>query len=260
MVDDSRLAAATLERLIGEIDPKGTCTVVTTAVDALTCCTDEVVDVAFLDIEMPGVNGLSLAHRLKRASPDTNVVFVTGYPEYALDAWNTHASAFLVKPVDEADVRRALNSLRIPLASHHGRGLFVRCFGSFEVFFDGVPVPFERSHTKELLAYLIDRRGAVVSMAELVCVLWEGQPDTVSRRSQLRTCISELRRTLDRIGRTDALIRRRGGVAINLADYECDYYGYMAGNPDAINSFRGEYLRQYSWGEETLATLLTGEV
>ena len=260
VVDDSRLAATSLARVMSHIDPEGTCEVVSSAAEALGRCASGDVDVAFLDIEMPGTNGLALAQRLKYKAPKTNVVFVTGYPEYALDAWNTQASAFLVKPAGESDVRRALDNLRISPIERHDHGLFVQCFGSFQVFYDGKPVTFERAHTKELFAYLIDRRGAFVTVGELVCVLWEDLPDTSSRRSQLRTYISELRRVLVRVGRGDALIRRRGGVAVNLADYECDYLGYLAGLPDDINCFRGEYLRQYSWGESTAAQLIAGEV
>lgn len=258
IVDDSRLSAAALSRAISSIDPTGTCEVVLSAGDALARCEDGSVDVAFLDIEMPGTNGLALAQRLKREAPRTNVIFVTGYPEYALDAWETQASAFLVKPASEADVRRALEQLRTPLGPSRDRGLFIRCFGNFEVFYDGEPVAFERAHTRELLAYLIDRRGALVSVGELVAVLWEDMPDTASRRSQLRTYISELRRTMERLGYPEAVVRQRGGVAIKLGTSECDYYGFIRNLPEAINMYRGEYMRQYSWAEETAALLASG--
>ena len=258
IVDDSRLAASALARIIGRLDPQGECVVALTAQEALAISGSGPIDVVFLDIEMPGVNGLEVARKLKLIAPTTNVVFVTGYPQYALDAWNTQASAFLVKPVDDDDVRRALDNLRNPIGSRHGSGLFVRCFGNFEVFYDGEPVSFERSHTKELLAYLVDRRGAVVTTGELVAVLWEGMPDTVSRRSQLRTLISDLRRTFERLGHPEAIVKRRGGVAVKLTDAECDYFGFVSGVPEAINSYCGEYMSQYSWAEPTAALLGLG--
>lgn len=255
VVDDSRLAAASLARVMRRVDPTGTCEMVYTPAEALDACEKKHVDVVFLDIEMPGVNGLDVARRLRQRAPETNVVFVTGYPEYALDAWKTHASAFLVKPVDDGDVRRALESLRVPVHPVKRPGLFVQCFGNFAVFYDDELVAFERQHTKELLAYLVDRRGALVSTGELIAVLWEGLPDTASRRSQLRTLISDLRHTLERLGVGEALVKQRGGVAISLRDDQCDYYSYLAGNPDAINRYRGEYLCQYSWAELTAAQL-----
>ena len=254
IVDDSRLAASSLVKTMGRVNGQIECGVALTAAEAVEAYTTERYDVVFLDIEMPGVNGLELARRLKVDAPETNVVFVTAYPEYALDAWMTQASAFLVKPVDDDDVRRALDRLRTPVRSFE-RGLFVRCFGNFEVFYQVQPVNFERQQTKELMAYLVDRRGAFVSMGELIAVLWENKPDTPSLRSQLRTLISDLRRTMERLGHPDAVVKRRGGVAINLATDECDYYGFVRGVPAAINQYRGEYMRQYSWAEPTVALL-----
>ncbi len=258
IVDDSMLAAASLAKVVEQADPKGSCRVVNSAAEALDVCETDPIDVAFLDIEMPGVNGLVLAQRMRERLPETNVVFVTGYPGYALDAWKTQASSFLVKPASEQDVRQALSSLRVMPTRLRERGLYVQCFGNFEVFFDGKPVSFERSHTKELLAYLIDRRGALVSMGELVSVLWEEQPDTPSRRSQLRTFISDLRRTFERLGLPQAIIRRRGGVAVSVSSVECDYYGFIGGLPEATARYHGEYMLQYWWAEPTAARLASG--
>lgn len=258
LVDDSKLSVSSLVRVLERVDASMRCEVATGAAEAIEALRNTSYDVAFLDIEMPGINGLELARRLKLSFPTTNIVFVTGYPEYALDAWNTQASAFLVKPVDEQDVRRALDNLRIPVINPVNSGLYVQCFGNFEVFFDGVPVAFERHHTKELLAYLVDRRGAFVSMGELMAVLWEDRPDTPSLRSQLRTLISDLRRTLSDLGYGQAVVKRRGGVAIAITANECDYYAFVSGDPDAINRYRGEYMCQYSWAESTTALLGTG--
>lgn len=258
VVDDSRLAAAAMARIIERIDPQGECLQSLSASDALSKCEDGSIDVAFLDIEMPGANGLDMARRLKLMAPRTNVIFVTGYPEYALDAWSTQASAFLVKPVDESAVRRALDNLRVPVGMTEDAGIFVQCFGNFEVFFNQEPVHFERHQTKELLAYLVDRQGAFVSTPDLVTVLWEGLPDTASRRSQLRTLISDLRHTMTRLGYPNAVVKHRGDVAIKLSVDECDYYGFIHGLPGAVNRYRGEYMRQYSWAEMTAALLETG--
>lgn len=256
IVDDSKLASASLVKALSRVDPEASCELAYTARQAFEIMADKSFDVVFLDIEMPGINGLEVARRLRRHSSKTNVVFVTGYPEYALDAWRTQASAFLVKPVSDDDLRRALDQLRVPVGNEQHAGLYVQCFGNFEVFSNGAPVYFERQHTKELMAYLVDRQGALVTTGELLTVLWEGLPDTTSRRSQLRTLISDLRRTLERLGEPQVLVRRRGGVAIMLTSDQCDYYAFLEGNPDAINRFHGEYMCQYSWSELTCASLV----
>ena len=126
---------------------------------------------------------------------------------------------------------------------------------NFEVFFDGKPVHFSRSRTKELFAYLIDRRGAGSTMGQLISVLWEGRPDTESVRSQLRSLISDLRATFRALDREDVIIKRRDLIAVNPDRVDCDYYRFLRGEPAAVETFRGEYMSNYSWGETTLGAL-----
>lgn len=72
-------------------------------------------DVAFLDIEMPGMSGLEAAKRIREISPRTNIVFVTAYSDYALDAFPLHPSGYLVKPATAEKVRLELSNLRYPV-------------------------------------------------------------------------------------------------------------------------------------------------
>ena len=74
------------------------------------------VDLAFLDIELGKASGLDLCRSLLEINPCTNVVYLTAYPDYALDAWDTGACGFLVKPLTPESVRRQLKMLRFPFA------------------------------------------------------------------------------------------------------------------------------------------------
>ena len=73
------------------------------------------VALVFLDIELGRISGIDLCRELLRISPRTNVIYLTGYPEYALNAWETGASGFLLKPLDVEEVRRELSRLRYPV-------------------------------------------------------------------------------------------------------------------------------------------------
>ena len=73
------------------------------------------VALVFLDVEMGITNGLDLCRELLRLSPRTNVIYLTAFPEYSLDAWETGASGFLLKPLDADEVRRELYRLRYPV-------------------------------------------------------------------------------------------------------------------------------------------------
>lgn len=57
------------------------------------------VQIAFLDIDMPEMNGLDVAKKIHELSPATAVIFTTGYPQFALDAFKTHAIGYLLKPI-----------------------------------------------------------------------------------------------------------------------------------------------------------------
>ena len=133
--------------------------------------------------------------------------------------------------------------------------LFARCFGSFEVFSQGRPFLFQRRKTKELLAFLIDRRGATCSAEEIGAALWENEADLRKIKHQLRNLVSDLRDALEKIGMEDLLIRKSGILAINAEQLDCDYYQLLRGDPEAINAYHGEYMTQYSWAEMTAGKL-----
>ena len=159
-------------------------------------------DVVFSDIDLPGISGLTLVVKIKAAAPQARLVFVTGFDQYALEAYRIHAHGYLLKPVDTAAIREELDQM--PEASMAGSSrLYARCFGPFEVFSQGRPLLFQRRKTKELLAFLIDRRGATCSSEEIGAVLWEDEADLRKTKHQLRNLVSDLRQTLEKIGMGD---------------------------------------------------------
>ena len=69
-------------------------------------------DVAFLDINMRGINGLGLAEKITALHPDCKIVFCTGYEEYAVSAFKIHASGYLIKPVSAEDVQKEIDVIK----------------------------------------------------------------------------------------------------------------------------------------------------
>lgn len=208
-------------------------------------------DVIFSDIRMPGLSGLELAARLKRLSPDTKLVFVTGY-DYAIDAYRLHASGYVYKPVDADRVREELDVL-FPEKSHRLR---VQCFGQFEVFWRNQPLAFSRKQAKELLAYLVDRRGALCSTEAVIAALWEEPEDRNSAKHRVWNLTSDLRTTLKAVGMEDVLVSKSRQIAVRTDLLDCDYYLALDGDPSAQEAFHDEYMEQYSWAEATKARLL----
>lgn len=213
-------------------------------------------DVVFSDIELPEMNGLALAVEIKKQSPETKIIFVTGFPKYAADAFRLHANGYIVKPVSSSRVREELDHLRLPnTMPEEQEKLRVRCFGHFEVFWHGEPVVFQRKQSKELLAFLIDREGRACTSEEIAAALWENEGDMKAASSRIRRILHDLRATLREIGMEDLLIRQRRQLAVRRELLDCDYYRMLEGDMDAVNAFGGTYMMEYSWAELTTGRL-----
>ena len=256
IVDDKSAVVSMLRRILLRVDPDGTHFGYTDVREALESAEHTRIDAAFLDIEMPGTDGITLARKLQQIQPLMNIIFITGYSEYMPEAFALYASDYIMKPVTEKAVVRALSHLRYrPAKQPSQNGLQVQCFGSFEVFSGGKPLKFSRQKCKELFAYLIDRHGAVCSNDMIIGNLWPDESPTDSRKSMVRTLITELARTLRLAESENVLIRMQGGISVDVNRLDCDYYRFLNGDPLAMHAFHGEYMTQYSFAEETRAAL-----
>ena len=258
IVDDEEPAALSLERVVEQVLGAGTR--ILTARDgkgALALAAKSRPDLAFLDVQMPGMNGLELARRLEARDREINIIIVTAHPQYALPAWQLHVSDYLLKPAGEEDVRLALANLRRPVRGGAGqrRRLRIQCFGNFEVFVDERPLAFHRSGAKELLAYLVSRRGASASTGELCSVLWEDDRALELKKSYLRTNFAVLKKTLEGCGLGAVLCHSRDSYSVDPSQMDCDYYRYLERDPVARGTYQGEFMRQYSWAEMLIGGL-----
>lgn len=248
VVDDERIVLEAETAAVKRALPEANVYSYQKSNNALEFANENRIDIAFLDINIKGITGLKLAEKLQEYNSKTNIIFCTGYSEYSLEAHDLYCSAYLMKPITDEKLQKALKNLRYPL-SEKIEGLRVQCFGNFEVYKYGVPVVFKQKKTKELLAYLIDRRGATVSTKEMLMVLYEND----NKESYIRNLRADLKHTFENLGFGDALVRQGGDMGINMEKIECDYYEYLSGRKEL---FRGEYMSQYSFGENTLARLI----
>ena len=242
LVDDEKLQLTRLEESVKSVLPTADIVSYTNPVLALNENKKQKIDIAFLDIEMPELNGIQLAKALKGINPKINIVFVTAFNRFALDAMKMHASGFVTKPVNEEKIFEEINGLRYPVELTPTKKLQIKCFGNFEVFHDGQPLKFAYSKSKELFAYLVDREGSAININELNAILWEED-----HTSYLRNLISDIQKTLAKVGASDVFIKRHNECYIDTSKVDCDAYEYKNNNPEAIRMYRGEYMYQYSW-------------
>ena len=242
LVDDEQLQLTRLEGVCKKILPNDVFYVYNNPVKAYEENKDNKIDLAFLDIEMPGINGIQLAKKLKAINPQINIIFVTAYNTYALDAYKIHAFGYVTKPVNENKIRAEIDALNEQVNLRPTKKLQVKCFGNFEVFHNGKIVKFSYQKSKEVFAYLIDREGSSANINELNAVMWEED-----HKSYLRNLIADIQQTLNSIDCGDVFIKKRNECSVDVSKIDCDAYEYKNNNPDAIRMYRGEYMIQYSW-------------
>ena len=114
MVDDSKVILTQGLSVLGDVMPNATITGFIWPREAIEYAQMNRIALAVLDIELGTASGLDLCRTLLGINPRTNVVYLTAYPDYSLDAWNTGACGFLVKPLTPNDVRKVLEMLRYP--------------------------------------------------------------------------------------------------------------------------------------------------
>lgn len=249
VVDDESIALEGLLDIIWEIVPDAEVNGFEYPEDALAFAELQKCDIAFLDVEMAGMSGIELARRLKQYNHDINIIFATGFDEYYKEAYDLHASGYLTKPITADKVKRELDDLRRPIPKQ--KRMRVQAFGNFEVYVDNYPIAFKYSKTKELLAYLIDRRGALCTIGELQAVIFE---DDNGHGTYMKSLRRDLLETLETVGCENVIACQRGKLGVIPDRLQCDYYDWYDGKRTGI-VWQGEYMMQYSWGEYTAGIL-----
>lgn len=118
IVDDEPLARSRLSRLLAQLPGYQLVAEAENGAQALQLCTDLTPDLVFLDIEMPGADGLSVAADLARIQPPPAVIFVTAHPQHALAAYQVAPADYLLKPIGLAQLQLCLERLGVSTRVH----------------------------------------------------------------------------------------------------------------------------------------------
>jgi len=116
MVDDNSVILSDGLGVVEEVMPDANITGFIWPQEAIDYAKANRIDLAILDIEMGNSSGLTLCRTLLEINPTTNVIFLTAYADYSLDAWKTEASGFILKPLTTEGVREQLKKLRYPFS------------------------------------------------------------------------------------------------------------------------------------------------
>ena len=201
---------------------------------------DNKIKSAFLDINMPNINGIDLACELIKIDPNFKIVFVTGLNTTKNDLPSeivNNVLGFIYKPYDYNDIKHYINIIGNTLVK-----LEVTMFNSFDCFINGNVVNFSSSKSKELFALLLTYDGKILEMNDAISQLWPDK-DIEKSKKLYRDAVWRLRKTLDEI-KFNCVTFKRGELILNKNNIECDYWDYLKGNKSKYNEL---FCKSYDW-------------
>ena len=227
--------------------------------DALIWLENRLPDIALLEIDIPDMDGIMLAERIRIRCPEIIIIFLTSSEHFALDAYKMHAAGYLVKPVSQerltGEIEYVLSMQKKRAAKPPSESILACTFGEFDLYVNGERVCFSRVKAKELLAYLVDKQGSSVTRANIFAALWEDAIYDRPMQKQLDVIIRSLRATLEKYSAGQILEVKNGTVRVVPERFDCDMYRFFEGDAQARITYRGEYMSSYSWASLTEAYL-----
>ncbi|MBE5990283.1 response regulator receiver and SARP domain protein [Lacrimispora xylanisolvens] len=226
IVDDEELARCRLTILLEEIQEITLCGSFATALDALKYIDENPVDVIFLDITMPEMDGMEFANLLIDKKSSASVVFVTGYGEYAVEAFELEAVDYLLKPIKRDRLVKTID--RLARKNYREvQQLYIKCFGGFWVLVQdegGQAISWRSPKVEELFAYLVCKVS--VSRDEIADTLWEGFPLDKAMKN-LNSTVYYVRKALQQFGMEECLITTRKQISLDTKRIYCDLYEFQ---------------------------------
>lgn len=276
VVDDEALACKQLQLMLQNTGAFDEIQTFQDPEQALSEAAKDPIDAAFLDIEMPEINGIELAEALQRTSDSIHIVFTTAYNEYAVKAFELNAVDYLLKPImkgrlDEA-VRRLLKDWETKRVEQQQepRQFGIECFGSLKFYQiinerkDYLPVKWRTNKAREVYAYLLSAHDHYVSKDMLMEHFWSNSdPEKVS--TQLYTTIYQIRKMMEQMPFHHHIVKNDLGYSINLEEtpIDCEEWEQELRHLPEINpttyqrhlqnlmNYQGHYLGEYDypWAE-----------
>lgn len=254
VVEDEALMIKKFVRLSSDITDLNIVATFENSVDAVLYAQKNPVEVAFIDIEMPVLNGIEVAKKLREHRKDILIVFVTAYEEYIQECNSINGDYYILKPYTKETLFNVMEKLRF-LSARQYKDIYIQTFGRFLVRKAGRPVPLS-GKAKEILALVVTRRGKEISNEEIYSTIWEGRPYSNSKMSVYYNALRRLKKSLKEAEIDNILVSTQRGQTVDVSQFDCDYYAWRDKNMEPRDSFEGEFMSEYSWGEYILATIM----
>lgn len=186
-------------------------------------------DVVFLDIEMPGINGLQLFEKILDTGQKPDIIFVTAYSHYAVKAFELNAVDYIVKPVTKDRLRKAIERI-IPADVQNDKDrISINCFGHFAVSVKGQEINkgWRTRKAEELIAYLICQKGRFVSKEKIAEALWP-ELDCEKGISNLYLAYYYIKKQENKQKKIFPIESERGKMCLRVEEIDCDMLRFDA--------------------------------
>lgn len=171
------------------------------------------------------MNGLQLAEEINKINENTKIVFVTGYRDYAYEAFKVRAYDYLLKPFNKEDIAEIFRRV-------NKKDIYIKTSGHFEVLINGVPIKFKTIKSKELLAILVHTKDSYLTSEYIITYLWPNREYDEKVKNLYRRALKDLRDVLIDNNIENILMDFRNQRAVNVAEFRSDPYdiaNYMIG-------------------------------
>lgn len=254
IVDDEVIMLKSFMRLSAGIEGLNVVEQFSYPEDALEFVEAHRVDLAILDVRMPGMSGIELAKKLRELRPEILIVFISAFDEYVRDSNLIGGDYYIVKPYKRETIEMMVQKMLL-LSQRLHKDIYIQMFGRFTVLKNGNPIPLS-GKAKEILALVASRRGKEISNEEIYSTIWEGREYSNYHMKVYYNALKRLKDVLEESQLSSLLLSTARGQMINTALFDCDYYAWQDDNMESRDRFEGEFLSEYSWGEYILAGIM----
>jgi len=213
LVDDNSVSLMLGQKILGE---HYNVTTITSGAALLKFLENDTPNLILLDVEMPEMNGYETIKIIKNneKTKDIPVIFLTAKDDEdnELEGLSLGAVDYITKPFSASILLK-----RVEIHVKPNKRVRVQTAENFEVFVDEKPVSFARSKTKELLAYLVSREGALCTNNEIIAAIWKDKADSSTLQSYLRHLVSDLTNTFKSLDVKDIIINKKNHLAVDLS-------------------------------------------
>lgn len=237
LVDDEPTMHLILRKMLGKLPDVHVAGAFTDTKSAATFLSENAdIGLAFVDVSMPGESGIEFAAKMEVSDHPVQVIFVTSHKEFALEAFDLSVLDYLVKPVSQERLQRAVNRAlankqvihsqeQVNSASTASGKIVLTMLGDVAVSCDAGRVKWISRKCAELFAYLLLNRGKRISRSRLVADIFGGMHYD-NAASYLNTTVYQLRKSLEPLGMREVIRSENDGYALELTDSVIDYVDF----------------------------------